>query len=406
MKIAPASISERIVSIDVLRGVAVLGILIMNIQSFSMPNAAYINPDTYGDLTGVNKWIWIISHMLASEKFMSIFSLLFGAGILIFTEKACSKGKNSAELHYKRMGWLMVFGMIHAYLLWYGDILVTYSLCGMFVYLFRHKRPQSLIWIGLGFFMVPLLLNVMFGVSISYWPEESFHNTLNSWRPGADTIQNQIQTMRGEWLERMKMRIPSSLFMQSGYFLMESFWQVISMMLMGMALYKWKILTAERSTGYYSRMATIGLTTGYTLSGLGVILNFREGWSFEFSMFIGSQFNYISSIGVALGYVAIIMLICQSTKSVNFKIYSASVGRMAFSNYILQSIICTYIFYGNGLALYGKVERKIQLFIVFGIWFVVIIFSSLWLKRFRFGPLEWIWRSLTYRDWQPIYINS
>jgi len=238
MNISPKNISERIVSIDVLRGVAVLGILIMNIQSFSMPNAAYINPDAYGDLTGINKWVWILSHILASEKFMSIFSLLFGTGVLIFTEKAWSKGKNSAALHYKRMGWLMVFGMMHAYLLWYGDILVTYSLCGMFVFLFRNKRPASLVWIGLGFFMVPIMINTMFGVTISYWPQESYLSTLHSWNPGAETIQNQIHIMRGEWLEQMELRVPSSIFMQSGYFLMEPFWQVTSMMLMGMALYK------------------------------------------------------------------------------------------------------------------------------------------------------------------------
>ena len=405
MSISPISISERIVSIDVLRGVAVLGILIMNIQSFSMPNAAYINPDAYGDLTGINKWVWILSHILASEKFMSIFSLLFGAGVLIFTEKAFSKGKNSAALHYKRMGWLLMFGMLHAYLLWYGDILVTYSLCGMFVFLFRNKQATSLVWAGLGFFMVPIVLNTLFGVSTSYWPEESYHSTMQSWVPGAEIIQNQIQIMRGGWLKQMEMRIPSSIFMQSGYFLMEPFWQVTSMMLMGMALYKWKILSAERSKGFYTRMAIIGLAAGYALSGLGVILDFRNGWSMEFSMFIGKQFNYIGSVGVALGYVAIIMLTCKSTKFRNYKILGASVGRMAFSNYILQTIICTFIFYGHGLALYGRVERKIQLLIVFGIWFIVILISSLWLKRFRFGPLEWFWRILTYWKWQPILIN-
>jgi uncharacterized protein len=336
---------------------------------------------------------------------MCLFSLLFGAGILIFTEKAYSKGKNSAAFHYQRMGWLMVFGMMHAYLLWYGDILVTYSLCGMFVYLFRNRRPTSLVWVGLCFFMVPVLLNTVFGATIPYWPEELYQSTMHRWRPDTVIIQNQIHTMKGGWLEQMEMRIPSSIFMQSGYFLTESFWKITSMMLMGMALFKWKILTAERSTGYYSGMVIMGLTAGCALSGLGVILNFRGGWSLEYSMFIGKQFNYIGSIGVAMGYVAIIMLICKSSGFNNFKLFGTSVGRMAFSNYILQTMICTYIFYGHGLALYGKVERKIQLFIVFGIWLIMIIFSSLWLQRFRFGPLEWFWRSLTYREWQPILKN-
>jgi uncharacterized protein len=402
MNISPTNISDRIVSIDVLRGVAVLGILIMNIQSFSMPNAAYINPDAYGDLAGINKWVWILSHILASEKFMSIFSLLFGAGVLIFTGNALKKGKNCAALHYRRMGWLLLFGMMHAYMLWYGDILVTYSLCGMFVFLFRNKRPASLVWTGLGFFMVPIVLNALFGITASYWPEESYQSTLQSWSPDAVTIQNQIQIMTGGWLEQMELRIPSSIFMQSGYFMMEPFWQVTSMMLLGMALFKWRILSAERSRRYYTRMAAIGLTTGYALSGLGVFLDFRDGWSMEFSMFIGKQFNYIGSVGVALAYVAAVMLICKSTGFRNFRLLGASVGRMAFSNYILQTIICTFIFYGHGLALYGRIERTTQLLMVLGIWVIVILVSSLWLKRFRFGPLEWLWRSLTYWKWQSI----
>jgi uncharacterized protein len=125
---SPTVSANRIISLDILRGVAVLGILIMNIQSFSMPSAAYINPTAYGDLTGLNKWIWILSHLLASEKFMSIFSMLFGAGVVLFTGNAESRGSNSAALHYRRMGWLLLFGFIHAYLLWYGDILVSYSI--------------------------------------------------------------------------------------------------------------------------------------------------------------------------------------------------------------------------------------------------------------------------------------
>lgn len=123
----PVAPSERIVSLDVLRGFAVLGILIMNIQSYAMPGAAYFNPMAYGDLTGLNKWVWILSHIFADQKFMTLFSILFGAGIVLMTGKVEARGQRSAGLHYRRTFWLFIIGMMHAYLLWHGDILVTYA---------------------------------------------------------------------------------------------------------------------------------------------------------------------------------------------------------------------------------------------------------------------------------------
>ncbi|MFH1754581.1 MAG: hypothetical protein ABIA59_02650 [Candidatus Latescibacterota bacterium] len=134
---APIAPGERSVSLDVLRGVAVLGILIMNIQSFSMIEAAYLNPSSYGDLTGLNKWVSIVSHIFADQKFMTIFSILFGAGIVLMTSKAEATGRKSAGLHYRRTFWLLVIGAMHAYLLWHGDILVLYALCSLGVFWFR-----------------------------------------------------------------------------------------------------------------------------------------------------------------------------------------------------------------------------------------------------------------------------
>lgn len=395
----PVLQKDRILSIDLLRGIAVLGILIMNIQHFSMPQAAYINPTAYGDLNGVNKWVWILSHILASEKFMSIFSMLFGAGVLLFTERAELKGLNSAALHYRRMFWLLVFGLMHAYLLWSGDILVSYSLCGMLVFLLRKKRPFTLIGIAFAFFIIPILFNLYFVWSIPYWPEETMLFTMESWNPLAETIQHQLEVYKSGWWAQMELRIPGSIFMQTGYFFMESFWQVTALMLLGMALYKWEILSAGRSSGFYLRMALIGLLTGYLLSGLGVYLNFKEQWTMEYSMFLGSEFNYVGSVGVALGYVSLVMLFSKSTAHAGIKKIFASVGRMAFTNYILMTLLCTFLFFGHGFGLYGNVEREIQILIVPAVWIIILIISPLWLKRFRFGPLERIWRALTYWSW-------
>lgn len=387
---------NRILSIDLLRGVAVLGILIMNIQSFSMIGAAYINPSAYGDLTGLNKWVWILSHMLASEKFMSIFSMLFGAGILLLYDRILAKGGHPASIHYRRNFWLLVFGLIHAYLIWYGDILVSYALCGFLVYLFRKAKPGALLGISTAFFVVPVLLYLFFGSTVEYWPKESYEQNMQSWLPGTEKVAEEVNAYQGGYLTQMTYRIPSAIFMQTFLFFIHSFWRVVSMMLLGMALYKWKILSAERSRRFYLRMVIAGLTIGYFLSGFGVWKNFSVGWTMEYSMFIGSQFNFVGSVAVALGYVGIIMLISKSSCCEGFKRVFSSVGKMAFTNYILMSVIATFIFYGHGLGLYGEVERWQQAILVVLIWIIILVISPLWLKYYRFGPLEWLWRVLTY----------
>jgi uncharacterized protein len=162
----PVAEKERIVSIDALRGFALLGILYMNIQAFSMVSAAYMNPTAYGDLHGANYAVWLAGHLLADLKFMSIFSMLFGAGIFLMTSHIEASGQRPTRLHYRRMGWLMLFGLLHGSLLWYGDILYDYALCGMLVFLFRKRRPRTLIITGIILFSVaPLLL---YGYGYSY----------------------------------------------------------------------------------------------------------------------------------------------------------------------------------------------------------------------------------------------
>lgn len=392
----PLALEDRIISIDMLRGVAVLGILIMNIQHFSMPQAAYINPTAYGDLTGLNRWVWILSHVLASEKFISIFSMLFGAGVILFTQRAEAKGFNSASLHYRRMFWLLLFGMLHAYLLWSGDILVSYSICGMLVFLFRNKGPSALLGIGFAFFLIPMLLNLYFVWSIPYWAEENMRFAMESWKPAEGSIRQQLEIYRSGWWSQMELRVPSSIFMQTGYFFMESFWQVTALMLLGMALYKWQFLSGLRSSGFYRRTALMGLLSGSVLSGLGVYLNFNREWAMEFSMFLGSAFNYVGSVPLSLGYAALFMLLSKGKSGAGCQRMLAAVGRMAFTNYILMTLLGTFIFYGHGLGLFGSLERKFQILMVPAIWIPVLIVSPLWLKRFRYGPLERIWRGLTY----------
>lgn len=392
----------RILSIDVLRGFAVLGILVMNIQSFSMIEAAYLNPSAYGDLTGINKWVWIISHMLADMKFLSIFSMLFGAGILMFSGHLEGQGKKTASLHYRRILWLLFFGLIHSYLMWHGDILVTYAVLGLVLYLMRKKKPKTLLIAGSVFLAVPMLLYLFTHVSIPYMPPESISGIMGSWMPDSDAAARELAAYRGTYLSHLPLRVESSLMFQTFIFFYLMGWRAGGMMLIGMALFKWGVLSAERSNRFYRNGMLLGFVPGLSLIAAGILYNFSSGWALEKSMFLGSQFNYAGSIGVAFGYVCLINRMSRSVLYQGLKSRLAAVGRMAFTNYLAQTILCTLIFYGYGLGLFGSVQRWGQILLVLAVWAMQLVLSPLWLRFFRFGPVEWLWRSLTYWKIQPM----
>ncbi|NQU86112.1 MAG: DUF418 domain-containing protein, partial [Mariniphaga sp.] len=292
MKTLPTQSTDRIISLDVLRGFAVLGILIMNIQSFSMISSAYFFPTSFGDFTGANRWVWILSYVFGDLKFMTIFSILFGAGIILFTERLKAKGIKSISLHYRRIFCLLIFGLLHAYLLWYGDILVAYALCGMLVVLFRKMKPKKLIWLGLLFFSIATFLYFLSGFSMQFWTPESLTNFNETWQPGAETVNHHLQVMRGSWIEQMEIRVVESIGMQTYVFLSYFGWRCTGLMMIGMALFKLKILSAEKTRKFYFRMALIALTLGLTLVIFGVIQLINNGFEIKYSFFIGSQFNY------------------------------------------------------------------------------------------------------------------
>jgi uncharacterized protein len=175
-------------------------------------------------------------------------------------------------------------------------------------------------------------------------------------------------------------------------------------MLLGMALFKTGVLSAARSGRFYAGMVAIGYGAGLPLVIAGVVRNFAAGWAYEYSMFFGSQYNYWGSVLVALGHVGLVMLFCRSGLLSGLKRVLAAYGRMALTNYLVQTVICTTLFYGHGLGLFGYVERWQQILLVVAIWVVQLVYSPLWLQRYRFGPAEWAWRSLTYGRRQPMRI--
>lgn len=401
-KAQPVGEKERIVSIDVLRGFALLGILPMNIQYFSMITAAYFNPTAYGNLSGANYYVWLFSHVLADEKFMAIFSMLFGAGILLLTSRVESVGRRSGPVHYRRMGWLTLFGLAHAYLLWSGDILFTYGLCGMVAYLFRTLRPAKLIIIGLLLLSIAPAMLTAQGLLSRHWSARLVEEASEQvWAPTPQMVAQEVSAYRGSWTAQMKYRVADSLQMQTAYFVSFTFWRAAGLMLIGMALFKLNVFGARRRQPDYWTMVFVAACLGIPLTLYGTYRDFAAKWDFRYSFFYGMQFNYWASLLVSLGWLGAVMLLCQSRKLVPLTRRLASVGRMAFTNYILQTVVCTTIFYGHGLGLFGRIDRVQQFGIVLVIWAAQLFLSPIWLRYFLFGPLEWLWRSLTYWQREP-----
>jgi uncharacterized protein len=397
MNAAPVADSERFVAMDVLRGFVLLGILVMNIQSFAMPFSAYMNPTSYGDLTGSNLWVWIFGHVFFDQKFMTIFAMLFGAGVLLMTARA---GDEAGPIHRRRMLWLVLFGVAHGHLLWYGDILYAYGMCGLLAYLFRDRSPRALIAIAAVLILAGCLINVGLGAIAP--PEEMTKMRDEMWRPTADVLSRELAAYRGGFLAQMRHRSPESLKFELFYFFMLFIWKILGLMLLGMALLKLDVFTARRPPAVYARMAAGGLAIGLPIVIYGMRQNFAHGWSVEYSLFTGGNYNYFGSLFVSFGYVGLFMWIVSRGVLPALTARLAAVGRMAFSNYIFQTLAATTIFYGHGFGLFGSVDRTGQLAFVFAIWAVQLIVSPIWLRRYRFGPLEWMWRSLTYGRKQPM----
>jgi uncharacterized protein len=389
--------------LDVLRGFAVLGILVMNIQAFSMPGSAYINPTTYGDLTGGNFAVWLVSHVFADAKFMTIFSMLFGAGIVLMTSRREEARKPSAGVHYRRMGVLLAVALVHAYLLWYGDILYTYAMCGFLAYLFRKWRPVTLLLIGGVCLAIGSGISIFFGLTMPYWPAEAVQNMQDGfWQPSQETVAIDLAAYRGSWLGQVQHRAPTCLFFQTMLFLIEFCWRAGGLMLVGMALFKWRVFSAGRTSRTYWIFVVLAVFVGIPVVLYGDYRNFAAEWDIYYSFFLGTEFNYWGSLFVALGWVGLVMLVCRYGVAPRFRSALAATGQMAFTNYLVQTIICTTIFYGHGFGLYGSVSRVGQAGIVLAVWVFQLIVSPLWLGRFRFGPAEWAWRSLTYMRLQPM----
>ena len=422
---APVTAAERIASLDVLRGIAILGILVMNIYAFAMPFAAYSNPLLMGGTEPLNIGTWFFTHILCDQKFMSIFALLFGAGIILMTGRAAAKGAKPGRIFYRRQFWLVLFGALHAYFIWFGDILFMYALVGMLAYPFRNRKPWTLIIVACCLLPVAVMFGFGFATQMQAMKIEvaeieallesgeeasaDQQRVLRDWNeqrslmtPNADDIQKNLDIHLGSYAGITASRIPEAMQYQIFGLLFYGLWRVLGLMLIGMALMKTGVLGAERSAGFYRSMMVICYSIGLPLTAYSALDLQAHDFDALYAIGAGSPANYLGSIIVALGHIALVMLLIKTGFVQGLLRRFAAVGRMALSNYLMHSLILTTVFYGYGLGLYGSIPRFWQMGFVAAVIGLQLVLSPWWLARYEFGPVEWLWRSLTYWSRQPM----
>jgi uncharacterized protein len=399
---APVSEARRLLSIDALRGLAILGILAMNIQDFSQVTAAYSNPLLTGTLTGADFWIWLISRELFDQKMMGIFSILYGAGIVLLCSNVESRGVRPAGVFIRRSLWLMVFGVLHAYLIWSGDILFSYGVCGLLVLPLRKWPSKRLLVVGFLTLGMSTVLFFSYLRAIESWPPDKVHEVEKQlWRPTQGELAAEIAAYRGSWRQQMAVRVPDAELLEGQGMVFLTIWRAGGLMLIGMALYKFGLLTGGLSVAQYRSTGIAAFVIGAGVIAYGVSRNFAHHWTMQYAFFVGSQYNYWGSLAVIWAWICLIQIICKLTSLKPVATALALTGRMAFTNYILETLICTTIFYGHGLGMFGRCNRVQGMAIVFGVWIFLLVFSRIWLRYHYSGPLEWLWRTLTYRRIQP-----
>jgi uncharacterized protein len=406
VRVGPVPASRRIQAIDVLRGAAILGILPMNMQLIAMIDSAYLNPYAGSWTDNQNVSVWVALQVLIGHKDLSVFSMLFGAGILLMNARRGESGQSTTALHYSRMAVLFAFGMVHAYLVWSGDILVTYAICGCLAYLLRNLRPGPLLAIGSAAYAVPMVLLIVAQLILPFLGEGAVATVHDIFRPAPEMIAEHNAIYGGSWWTQMSARAGAALGLQTGLFLLGLLWVCGGMMLVGMAFHKWGVFSARLPDRTYGLMAATGGAVGLSLILWGLWRNFAADWNPESALLGGRVPSETAAPIMAAAWIGMVMLICKKGIFRRLTEPVSAIGRMALTNYLAHSLICTLIFYGHGMGLVGRIDRIGQLLMTIALWAATLIWSPMWLKRFHFGPMEWLWRSLSHAQRQPMRIGA
>ncbi|RYV00852.1 hypothetical protein SOPP22_18820 [Shewanella sp. OPT22] len=403
---------QRIDVLDVLRGFALLGLPLMNLVAFSMPFSAYINPQAFHGDNTLNHFWFSLFYIFADQKFMGIFSVLFGAGLALLYEKFKSEPsvekQRGAGTIYIRLFVLLIFGYLHLNYLWSGDILMFYAAWGMVLFPFigSSKKGLTILFVvlysivilgalGTRFDAEGLSQNELSQISVFFKPTvEQAEHLIEIYRGSLSDIANFESSLTVDDKE-MGMGVLLILMMDS----ISALVRAGAMIALGFLLYKNGFLTGKWSEKSYKMSALIGIAIGIIVSYLGLIYNYSHDYSDPQQYFgLGNTFIVISSPFMVLGYIALVQILLNRSRFARWTQAVAKVGRMALTMYLMQSVIGVFLFWGVGLAWFGHVDRTELVFITLCIALTQISIASIWLKYFQYGPMEWLWRCLTYRS--------
>lgn len=400
----------RYITLDALRGFAVMGILAMNIVAFDMPEWSYVSPVIFGADHLADKMSWLFSSIFIDGKMRGVFSVLFGASMMLIVDRAEAKGENPARVHYMRMGWLALFGLAHYFLIWFGDILFTYAMVGCIAFRFHTWEARRLIkWALIVYALGTLwLLAQVGGLQVMQWMAaqpgtdpatiRAFHGVINGAEFDPEIAKN-LAIHRGSWMGIVTHKLDDWFSPVSS--VMIALPESLPFMMLGMAMQKNEFITGTWDEADYRRWINRLLLPGLLLAAVFSAWVWMSGFDkiTALANFLG--WSGIPRVMLTIAYVALLVLLVRRNARRRWIARVAATGRAAFSNYLGTSIVMTTIFYGYGLGFYGHYSR-IELWpFVLGAWAIMLLWSKPWLDRFHYGPLEWLWRSLARMQMQP-----
>lgn len=393
--VAPVEAAQRIKTLDVLRGLAILGILAVNAPFFAAPWQTAVNPTLEPlAITEASTWSWFVPHVFFEQKFITLFSLLFGASLFLVGGERTDL-ERGAVLR-RRLFWLLVFGVVHGAAIWFGDILAVYAMSGFIVLFARSWRPRTLLTVGVVTYVLLHAVGALSAGAVTLISANSVEEMrLQVWAPAAESVNATIAAFGGTFEQSLKANFHAwTQFMPFEIF--NAVPRAAAVMMIGLALFKNGFLRGEAPAAAYWTGIAVG-SVALALVAYQADINLGAGFEFVHMQTRGSIVNPALSILISLLYASALILCVKTGALTALTNALAPVGQMAFTNYIAQSVIMTTIFYGGrGLGLYGEVERDTLLAIVVGVWALQLVWSPLWLARFTMGPLEWVWRRLSY----------
>ncbi len=427
----PVQRVDRIGMLDAVRGVAVLGILLMNIIGFGLPDA-YEDPTIWGGHQGANLWAWRISSLFFEGTMRGLFTLLFGAGALLFLTRAPSHDPSAPSrtlLYFRRTLLLIAFGLVNGYvLLWEGDILFYYGVTGLALYFFRTLATRTLIIVGFAILTVPTFMNVAeqreYVATEQRAAAAQAHIADGSWlsfdgrsaveelqalnanhKPSTSELLYAAERITDSYASAFRYLKSRTFYWETTFFARFGFAECLGMMLLGMALLRTGVLTGQASSAMYLSLMLCGYALGLAVN-LGEMRHL-ESTGFSVRALLDTHLTYdLGRVAMTFGHVGLLGTLWRFGVFAGAMRTLGFVGQMALTNYLAQSVIAMFLFTGAGLGLFGELERYQLYYIVAAIWIAQVAWSPWWLRRFEFGPMEWVWRTLTYGRVQPLRLRE